>query len=179
MIELWKRVDPTEVTKVGWRTVVTKTFVMNDGKTATFDTFGKEDQEFVAVVGLTPENKAIIARQFRIGPEKIMDELPGGFVDAGEDLEAAARREFREETGYTTGEMIYLGGYSKDAYLNATWHVFLAKDCIKTAEQELDAGEDIEIDLISIEALIDNAKNNNMSDGVAVFKAYDELIALI
>lgn len=171
----WKRIEPTDVNKIGWRTVVTKTFVMANGQEVRFDTFGPEDQQFVAIIGMTHENQVIIARQFRIGPEKVMDELPGGFVDNGEDLETAARREFKEETGYSTGEMTYLGGYNKDSYMNATWHVYLATNCIRVASQELEDEEDIEIDLISIDKLIQNAKTNKMTDAVAVLMAYDHL----
>lgn len=172
----WKRIEPTQVTKVGWRTVVTKSFIMPNGEKTSFDTFGNEGQEFVAVIGLTPDKKAVVARQFRPGPEKVMDELPGGFVDAGEDLEAAARREFLEETGFEIGTIEYLGGYNKDTYMNALWHVFVGYDCMKRAEQELEAEEHIEIDLIPINKLIENAKTNTMTDAVAVLMAYDRLI---
>ncbi len=37
--------------------------------------------------------------------------LPGGFIDLHEDLEAAARRELREETGVEVGPMAQLGAY--------------------------------------------------------------------
>lgn len=171
----WKRIEPTTVTKVGWRTIVTKTFIMPNGEKQTFDTFGNEDQEFVAVIGVTPEKKVIIVRQFRFGPEGIYDELPGGFVDKGEKIDAAAKREFQEETGYTPGSMEYVGGYHKDTYMNAIWHIFLATDCKLTAAQELEDEEHIELHLISIDQLIKNAKTDKMTDAVAVLMAYDQL----
>lgn len=38
--------------------------------------------------------------------------LPGGFVDVGETVEKAARRELLEETGVTAGKLSLLGVYS-------------------------------------------------------------------
>ncbi len=174
-MKAWQRIEPTTRTKVGWRTVVTKTFLMSNGEKTSFDTFGNEGQEFVAVLALTHDNKVIIARQSRVGPEKVMEELPGGFVDSGEDLEAAARREFLEETGYAVGDIEYLGTYPKDGYMNAVWHVFYATGCVPATQQELEREEHIELDLISIPRLIENAKSGNMTDAVAVLMALDKL----
>ena len=148
---------------------------MPNGSVVEFDTVHADGQEFAEVIGLTPENEVVIARQFRAGPEKVMDELPGGFVDNDETPEQAARREFLEETGYKAGRMQYLGGFHKDTYMNSIWHVFLAYDCEKVANQEPDDEEDIEIDLISISMLFDNARSDKMTDHAAVLMAYDQL----
>lgn len=175
-MEPWKRVEPTVTRYKGWRTVIEKNFVRNDGKVVLIETNDPEGSEAAAVIALTPENKVVIARQFRGGPEKIMDEIPGGLVDAGETPEQAAVRELAEEVAYRAGRVTYLGKAYKHAYLNMTWHYFLATDCVPIeAGQNLDELEEIDVELISIIELIENAHNARMTDTEAVFFAYDKL----
>ncbi|HZV82694.1 MAG TPA: NUDIX hydrolase [Geobacteraceae bacterium] len=58
--------------------------------------------------------------------------LPGGFVDYGEMLEDAARREAREETSLGISELRLLGCYSdpaRDKRLHTISTVFVATGC--------------------------------------------------
>ncbi len=175
-MQAWKRIEPTVYHKVGWRRITTKTFLLPDGQKHTFDVMYLDGQQFACIVALTKDRQVVIARQFRPGPEKVMDDLPGGFVDKGENPEAAAKRELLEETGYQAGNMTYLGAFHKDVYMNATWHAFLATDCVKvTDDLQLDSGEQVEVDLISIDRLIENATHDRMQDHAAVLMAYDTL----
>lgn len=172
----WERLEPTTITKVGWRTIVHKHFVTNRGAAVDADTTNAEKSQAAGMIALTTDGQVIIARQFRAGPELVMDEIPGGAVDTGEEPEAAARRELQEESGYKAGEVQYLGRVFKDGWNNSEWHYFLATGCVPhPAGQALDEHEDIEVDLISIDQLIYNAKNAKMTDCEAVLLAYDKL----
>lgn len=174
----WKRVEPTTIQKVGWRTIVTKTFEMPDGVVGPWDTIHPEGQQAAVGIALTQSGEVIICQQFRPGPERIMQELPNGFVDQGETPEHAMRRELREEAGYEVGQAEYLGEVHKDAYMNGVWHIFLLTDCVPAKGQELDIGEDITVRLVGIDELLAIAKRGETTDAGAIFMAYDKLVAL-
>lgn len=171
----WKHLKEPEVVKVGWRKITHKTFEQPDGKPAEYATYGTVNDRHGAVIALTPDNQVIVAEQFRPGPEIIMQELPGGNIEPGEAPEDAAMRELQEEVGYTSDEIEFLGTARKDAYMNATWYYYLARNCKRITDQSLDEGEFVTIKQISIDELIYNAKNSLMSDGIAVLMAYDKL----
>jgi ADP-ribose diphosphatase len=177
-MEPWQRIEPTIVTKIDYHNVIIKTFRTPDGSMATRATFQAEDRRSVGVIAITRDNKIIIARQFRPGPESIFDEIPGGYVDIGEDPEAAGRRELLEETGYAAGNMFLLGQYNPGSYSNGISYYYLATECELTNAQALDQDEFIHVELRSIQEFIDIAKRGDMSDPYAVLAAYDQLMEI-
>jgi 8-oxo-dGTP diphosphatase len=56
-------------------------------------------------------------------PKRGWIDTPGGFIDAGENLEAAARRELEEETGLTVGRLESLGYYWDRYYLKGFGYI--------------------------------------------------------
>lgn len=176
-VQPWKRIEPTIVTKIDYQYVVIKTFEVPDtDEKKTYATFLAEDRRAAGVVALTKDNQVIVIRQFRQGPESMMDEIPGGNVEPGEDTAVAATRELLEETSYICGNLDYLGVCSRDAYVNGKWYYYLATDCeLSPAGQQLDVHERGDVKLISIEEFIHNAKTDKMTDAVAVLMAYDKL----
>lgn len=179
MSDAWPRLEPDEEIKVGWRTLVRKTFRQPDGRPAEYVTKDHPSKHAVAVIALTPDLKVVIAEQFRPGPEQVLQELPGGGVEKSEDHIAAVLRELREETGYASDEVVYLGKVYKDAYTNTTNHYFLAKNCYLAGEQQLDDGEFVVVRHISIADLFQNAFDAKMTDTEAVLLAYDQLKLLV
>ncbi len=180
-MKTFTRIEPTTIQEVGNRFrnhVVVKRFRTEDGLEHEFTTFNREGEACVAVIALTPDNQAIIVRQFRPGRETYCNEIPGGGVNEGESVEGAARRELLEETGYVPGSMEYLGVHSWDAYRNFKAHYFLARACMPAGEplrDQTEKDQGIEMALVSVDQLIEDAKSDKMTDAVAVLLAYDTL----
>lgn len=179
MVKSWKRIEPTEVRKVGYRTIVTKHFVLPNGKTYEYQTVYAEGQICAGCIAVTPDHKVVAAAQFRAGPEQIMYDAPGGFCDEDEEPLDAMKRELLEETGYESDEWIHVGVSHKDAYNNGTWHYFVALNARPSAKKAKgDDNEFIEPVLLDINTFLDHAKNGRVSDPDAVLMAYDKLLEL-
>jgi ADP-ribose pyrophosphatase len=179
MITIWPKISE-ESQKIGWKVVVRKFFMMPDGKPAEYTTLGRIGTQNTAVIALTADNQVVVARQFRAGPERILDELPGGGVNQGEDPADGAIRELREETGYVSNERpTKLGIACTDAYSNETRNYYILRNCYSVGPPEPDEREFVEPALITIEQLQINAKTGQMSDSVAVLQAYELLQELL
>jgi ADP-ribose pyrophosphatase len=86
--------------------------------------------------------------------------LFGGRVDEGEDELSAAKRELLEEAGLASEDWELFKIDDPSSKIDWKVYYFIARNCKKTAEQKLDAGEKIQIKTMSFDEFI-----NLMSSG--------------
>ena len=120
----------------------------------------------VCVVALTDDNKVICVRQYRYPFADVILEIPAGKLDhVGEDPEAAALRELREETGAACKNLTYLGAfYSSPAILDEKIHMYLAEG-LEYGETDPDDDEFIESVKIPLDTLVDMIMRGEVPDG--------------
>ena len=107
------------------------------------------------IIAVTKNQEVVLIRQYRHGVEEVLWEIPGGVVEDDEDPLDGVKRELLEETGYIASEFIQVGKiYPNPAFQTNTVYCFLARNAEKVAEQHLDDGEDIEVQLVPLDELL-------------------------
>ena len=172
----WELISSQRQPQAGRRPVFVKTYRMPDGSTATFSVSGDPASRAVACVALTDRGTAVLAEQYRPGPERLMAELPGGGVEPGEALAAAAARELAEETGYVARQLTFLGEMRYDAYSAGTRNYFLAVGCEQRLEQQLDPAEFVTVLEVPLGELLTLAMGAQMTDCGGVLLALPYLM---
>ncbi len=113
--------------------------------------------EWVNVLPITQDGKALLVKQSRIGLFDYVLETPGGVVESHEkDLTLTAVRELEEETGYTTSRVIPLASIpANPATHNNLVHFFLAFNCSPAVNRIHfpDAHEDTSVQLTELSEL--------------------------
>ena len=119
----------------------------------------------VCVIPVTENNEAVVERQYRYPLDDVILEVPAGKLDSTEeDRLSAAKRELREETGYTADEWVWLGDfYGSPAYCDEHISMYMARGLHKGA-QELDADEFLDVYTVPMADLVKDVMDGVITD---------------
>ena len=133
-------------------------------------------RDYVVIVASDADGKYLCVRQYRQGIKEVTTEFPAGGIErtdgreygAGRDSSAsenaleAAKRELLEETGYVSEDWKYVLTVPSNATLADNYaHIFMARNCLKRADQDLDETEFLNVRKYSaneIEEMISQGK---------------------
>lgn len=129
----------------------------------------------VCMIPVTEDNKVIVERQYRYPVADVLTEIPAGKLDyKDEDRLEAAKRELREETGYTADEWTDLGYfYPAAAYSDEKITLYMARG-LHEGERELDEDEYINVEMVPLKELVDDVMEGKIPDNktqMAILKA--------
>jgi ADP-ribose pyrophosphatase len=116
------------------------------------------------MMAVDERDRVLLVKQYRLPAERDLWELPAGRIDPGETPLQAAKRELREETGYSAKTWTKLVTFwASPGYIDEKMNLFLARD-LKEGKQEPMDDERIEIRWFS---------NNELKEAIASGKIMD------
>lgn len=123
-----------------------------DGSVTTFEKVKTND--IVSIVPVTTDGKIMICQQEQPGTEPFIGVF-GGRIDTGETPLEAAKRELLEETGCIAEEFILWEAEQIFTHFDFAVYLFIAKNCKKITEPELETGEKITVKTVTFEEFLD------------------------
>jgi ADP-ribose pyrophosphatase len=133
---------------------------MFDGSIETFEMVKRPDT--VVIVAVTPEGQLLVLKDEQPHRDVVLT-LCSGRVEPGEDPLDAAKRELMEETGFQSGRWEAWWAYEPSEKLDHTIHYYIARDTKKVGEQQLDAGERIEVMQMSVDVVLDQVVSGELN----------------
>lgn len=164
----WKTLSSKYISRHQYFTARVDQCEMPDGKIVD-EYFVVELPESACALALTEDNEAVMVKQYRYPVDDSMLELPGGFIDGGEDPLTGMARELKEETGYEFDKVEYLGKVAANpGVLNNYTHLFLATGGKKVTGQSLDHNEQIEVMLYPVDEVRRMLQQNEIKQALHV-----------
>jgi ADP-ribose pyrophosphatase len=121
------------------------------------------------ILAMPDESSLILIKQYRYPIGKFVYELPAGKLNLNEDPLECAKRELKEETGYSAGDWKkIISFYTSPGYSSELLHIYLAKN-LTAGEQALELGEKhIQVLTMSIEEAVQKIESEEINDGKTV-----------
>jgi ADP-ribose pyrophosphatase len=133
---------------------------MFDGSTETFERLRRPNtSEVIAVKG----DKICLSFQSQPGRENFYS-LYGGRFNEGETAVEAVKRELLEESGMISDSFELYKSYEPIGKIDWTIYLFIAKDCKKVKDPELESGEKIKPIEMSFDEFVDCVLSDNFRD---------------
>ncbi|AVY92711.1 MULTISPECIES: NUDIX domain-containing protein [Microvirgula] len=126
----------------------------------------------VAVFAVLPDGRLVFERQYRYPVGRALLEIPAGKIDPDESPLATARRELKEETGYTASDWWQLPvAYPCIGYSNERIVYFVAEG-LSLGARELDQGEFLDVLPLALEEVRRLAASGELCDSKTLTGLY-------
>jgi len=161
---MWKVNNTEKLIENRWLTVRKESVDLPNGEHIE-DFYSVTIPDAAAIVALTDDKKIVLKKEYKHATGEELIEVPAGMFELEEnDGLIVAKRELFEETGYVSDEWKYLGDtVESSSKLTNRMHIYLAMNCKKVAEQNLDKTEELDVIVVPFEKAIEMVMTNEIN----------------
>jgi len=146
--------------------VAVETHITPSGETVTRDVILHPGA--VVILPVLDAEHIVLLRNHRFAIDETLWEVPAGTLESGEPIEACARRELREETGYTAAKWQSLGYlYASPGVLSEKLHLFIAEE-LTAGQATPEPGEELEAVTVKFAKAIQMVLDGEIKDAKTV-----------
>lgn len=188
----WELINEEHIIQDAWIDFRRNEYKLPDGQTIT-PVYNYSKHSFSLVVATDRSGNFICVRQYRHGIDEITTEFPAGGIEYAKEEDAAsepcitkeniiasedeafeaAKRELREETGYTSDNWTHLLTIPANATIsNSNVHIYCATNCTLSASQELDDTEFLNVVLLNETELLSAISGGDFKQALHVLAYY-------
>ena len=178
----WEEISTEHIVQDEWIDFRRSAYRFPDG--SVFEPFySYSRRDYVVIVASDTDGKYLCVKQFRHGIKKVTTEFPaggiertdgkeygvGGSASASEDALEAAKRELLEETGYASDDWTHLLTVPSNATIADNYaHIYMAKSCRKSGEQNLDETEFLNVNKYSADEIEEMIQKGDFPQAVHI-----------
>jgi 8-oxo-dGTP pyrophosphatase MutT (NUDIX family) len=122
----------------------------------------------IGIVPVDQEGYTYLVGQYRYPLNEYSWEIPEGGGPIGIDILDSAKRELKEETGFTAKKWTNISRiHTSNSVTSEVGFIFLAEE-LTAGESELEATEDILVKKIKLKEAVDMVMNNQITDSLSI-----------
>lgn len=175
----WEELSTEHIIQDRWIDFRKSSYRYPDGRVfAPFYSYSRRD--YTVIVASDEDENYICVRQFRQGIREVTTEFPAGGIERSDGMEygdrasaenalECAKRELMEETGYESSQWTHLLTIPSNATVSDNYaFVFLARNCRKCGEQNLDETECLNVMKLTAEEIEELIRSGRFQQSVHV-----------
>jgi ADP-ribose pyrophosphatase len=126
----------------------------------------------VMILPVFDDGRVLVERQFRYPVGKVVMEYPAGKLDPNEDSLTCARRELKEETGYSAKEFFFITRiHPVFSYSTEFIDLYLARG-LTAGERQLDEHEFLDVFTAEVGQMLDWIRSGTITDVKTIISTF-------